>query len=112
MNLLGHVVARTRKREIQEWKVIRKPVPEYIPLTEPERKFYNLVTKTVRDFCEKQNYFEGFLLVTPQRQMFSSMPASLQYWQQKKNIFQLKIYMRILVLIIVIKEKSAHLHLN
>jgi len=87
MNLLGHVVTRTRKREVQEWKVIRKPVPEYIQLTEPERSFYNLVTETVRDFCNKKNYFEGFLLVTPQRQMSSSMPAALRYWQQKKECF-------------------------
>lgn len=87
MNLLGHVVTRTRKREVQEWKVIRKPVPEYIQLTEPERNFYNLVTETVRDFCNKKNYFEGFLLVTPQRQMASSMPAALRYWQQKKECF-------------------------
>ncbi|MBD3340634.1 MAG: helicase, partial [Candidatus Lokiarchaeota archaeon] len=87
MNLFGHVVTRTRKREVHEWKVIRNPTPEYIPLTGAERKFYELVTKIVRDFCKRQKFLEGFLLVTPQRQMSSSMPAALHYWQSKKEFF-------------------------
>lgn len=85
INILGHVISRTRKREVQEWKVIREPNAEKITLTPVERNFYEFVTETVREFCNKANYFEGFLLVIPQRQMSSSMPAALRSWQKKRE---------------------------
>ena len=83
MNLLGHVVTRTRKRDVAEWHVERDPVPEEIPLTKPERRFYKVVTEIVRRYCAVSDAHEGFLLVMPQRQMSSSMPAALRSWQQR-----------------------------
>ncbi len=85
INILGHVVTRTRKREVTEWRVIREPVAEKIPLTPPEAAFYHKVTHLVREFCSKYNRHEGFLLVTPQLQMCSSMPAALAEWQRRKQ---------------------------
>jgi superfamily II DNA or RNA helicase len=87
MNILGHVVTRTRKREVKEWSVIRQPFAEKIPLTDPERIFYENVTNMVRGFCTKYDRHEGFLLVTPQLQMCSSMPAALREWQQRKELY-------------------------
>ena len=84
-NILGHVVTRTRKREVTEWRVIREPVAEKIALTPPEAAFYNNVTHLIREFCAKYNRHEGFLLVTPQLQMCSSMPAALAEWQRRKQ---------------------------
>ncbi len=84
INLLGRVVSRTRKREVQEWRVMREAVPQEVALTPPEKQFYNEVTGLVRRYCEKRMAHEGFLLVMPQRQMASSMPAALREWQKRQ----------------------------
>jgi len=83
MNLLGHVVTRTRKREVTEWRVMREAVPETIQLTDAERQFYDAVTNLVRKFCMEYEKHEGFLLVMPQRQIASSMAAALREWQTR-----------------------------
>ena len=86
INLLGRVVTRTRKREVEEWRVLREAVAEEIELTPVEREFYENVTGLVRDYCEQREAHEGFLLVTPQRQMASSMPAALREWKTRASI--------------------------
>ncbi len=83
INLLGNVISRTRKREVEEWRVIREAVPEQVPMTSLEAEFYAAVTATVRVFAQKRDAREGFLLVTPQRQMSSSMPAAVRAWLKK-----------------------------
>lgn len=82
INLLGKVVNRTRKREVKEWKVVREPVAEVIPLKPVEREFYDNVTLLVRQFALKRGIHDGFLLATPQRQISSSMPAAIRQWQK------------------------------
>ena len=83
LNLLGHAVTRTRKREVTEWRVLRQAVSEPARMTDQESAFYNTVTQIVREFSQKSEAHEGFLLVTPQRQMSSSMPAALRLWQSR-----------------------------
>jgi superfamily II DNA or RNA helicase len=85
VNLTAHSINRTRKRDIQEWRVIRDPVDEAIPMTGIERQFYEAVTNKVRDACSGIDYAEGLILVTPQRQMSSSMPAALSYWMRRQQ---------------------------
>ena len=82
VNLLGHVVTRTRKREVQERRVVRDVTPQKVALNEHERAFYQNVTDLVRDYCMRRGGHEGFLLTTPQRQMSSSMAAALQSWRR------------------------------
>jgi len=84
INLLGRSVTRTRKREVTEWRVIREAVPEVVAMTAAEAEFYNRVTTLVRQYCLERDAHEGFLLVTPQRQISSSMPAALREWQRRK----------------------------
>jgi len=83
LNLLGHVVSRTRKREIREWNVNRDPIPEAVPLTPVEQDFYEQVTQIVREYAAKVNGVEAFLVCMPQRQISSSMPAALRHWQAR-----------------------------
>ncbi|HWP56706.1 MAG TPA: helicase-related protein [Candidatus Acidoferrales bacterium] len=83
VNLLGHVLSRTRKRDVAEWRVVREAVPEMIPLSPSERAFYEAVTDVVREFAARRGAHEGFLLVTPQRQMSSCMAAALRFWQER-----------------------------
>jgi superfamily II DNA or RNA helicase len=82
VNLLGHVLTRSRKREVTEWRVQRMAVPERIEMSEPERRFYAEVTEIVREYAGGHRGIEGFLLATPQRQLSSSMPAALRHWQR------------------------------
>jgi superfamily II DNA or RNA helicase len=81
-NLLGHVLTRTRKREVTEWRVQREAIPERVEMSTPERSFYAEVTEIVREYAGGHKGIEGFLLATPQRQLSSSMAAALRHWQQ------------------------------
>ena len=83
VNLLAHVVTRTRKRDVKEWRVVRELVPEFVELEPIEEKFYNLVTNVVAEYALERLANERFLLAQPQRQMTSSMAASLRSWQRK-----------------------------
>jgi len=83
VNLLGHVVTRTRKRDVHEWRVQREPVAEAVPLGPEEKEFYDAVTQVVRAYCARMEAHEGFLLVMPQRQMASSMPAAFRSWMDR-----------------------------
>lgn len=84
INLLGHVVTRTRKRDIQEWRIVRDPRPEFVPMTNVEQEFYRAVTGIVIDYCLERDLNEAFLLVIPQRQMASCMPAALNAWKKRR----------------------------
>lgn len=84
INLLGHTITRTRKRDVKEWRVVREPTPEFIPMTEIERKFYDTVTDIVGTYAEENDINEAFLLAQPQRQMASCMPAALKSWQERR----------------------------
>ncbi len=83
VNLLAHVVTRTRKRDVKEWRVLREPIPEFVRLAPVEERFYGLVTELVAEYAARRDVNEYFLLAQPQRQMTSSMAASLRAWQQK-----------------------------
>lgn len=84
-NLLGHVYTRTRKRDVTEWRVLRQPVDEPVSMSAPEREFYETVTEIVRDYCANRDLNENFLLVTPQRQASSCMPAALAEWKANRD---------------------------
>lgn len=83
VNLLAHVVTRTRKKDVKEWRVIREPYPEFVNLQPVEKKYYDLVTEVVIEYALKHSANERFLLAQPQRQMSSSMAASLRSWQKR-----------------------------
>ena len=85
VNLLGHAITRTRKRDVQEWRVMREPRPEFIPMKAAEREFYDFVTDIVIEYAMEREVNAGFLLVAPQRQMASCMPAALKSWKERRN---------------------------
>ena len=84
INLLGHAVTRTRKRDVKEWRVVRDPQAEFISMSDAERQFYDVVTDIVIDYSMERGVNEAFLLVTPQRQMASCMPAALKSWKERR----------------------------
>jgi len=86
LNLLGHVVSRTRKRDVTEWIVQREPIPEAVQMTPTEQEFYLNVTQVVREYSEHAGGVDAFLVCMPQRQISSSMPAALRHWKSKLTI--------------------------
>ena len=92
INLLRHVVSRTRRAEVSELKVIREPLTESVPLNEFEQDFYKSVTDSVREFAKQTEGIEGFLLASPQRQISSCMYAAAQAWINRSTDVGHEIY--------------------
>lgn len=85
INPLAYVITRTRKRDVKEWRVIREPVLEAVAMTSAEEDFYGAVTDCVIDYALSSGGHEGFILATSQRQMSSSMAASLRAWRMRRE---------------------------
>lgn len=85
VNPLAYVITRTRKRDVKEWRVVREPVPEAVPMRPPERAFYQCVTDLVIRYAMTRAVNERFILASPQRQMSSSMAATLRAWQRRRE---------------------------
>ncbi|CAN7565399.1 SNF2-related protein [Variovorax sp. LjRoot178] len=80
VNLLGHVLTRTRKRDVQLHRPVREVRRESVPMTDAERRFYEFVTEATRDYAWSRGISDGFLLATPQRQVCSCPAAFAQAW--------------------------------
>ncbi len=82
INLLSHTINRTRKHEVQEWKVVREAHSLFVPLCSdgPEWEFYQRVTGSIREYALQNDISDGFLLSPPQRQMSSCMYAAAKSW--------------------------------
>ena len=81
-NLLNHVISRSTKSEVFENRVRRDVTAFPVTLTECERDFYDQVTDSIRSYADDRNIPGGFLYVTPQMQISSSMIAALNHWQE------------------------------
>ncbi len=80
INLLGHVITRTRKRDVQMERPRREVHPEKVPMTDAERAFYVYVTEVTREYAWRRGISDGFLLATPQRQVCSCPAAFARAW--------------------------------
>ena len=80
VNLLGHVITRTRKRDVQIERPKREVHPERVDMTAAERRFYEYVTEVTREYAWRKGISDGFLLATPQRQVCSCPAAFARAW--------------------------------
>lgn len=87
LNPLTKVVARTRKRDVQERRVIRVPRLLNSEMTEYESKFYETVTNTVYNYCAsiEMEKIATFILTMPWMQMASCMASAYNSWIKKTN---------------------------
>lgn len=85
INLLGHVISRTRKRDVQINRPRREVHPEKIPMTDEEQVFYAYVTDSTREYAFRRGISDGFLLATPQRQVCSCPAAFARAWLSDDN---------------------------
>ncbi len=85
VNPLAYLITRTRKRDIKEWRVIREPVRERVKMTDREAACYESVTQLVSRYALRMKGHDQFVLNTPQRQLASSMAATLKAWQRRQD---------------------------
>lgn len=81
VNQLANYITRTRRRDVQEFKVVRDPKAPHLDLSPEEREFYRAITEEVRRYAFERDSADGFLLATPQRLLTSSPAAASAYWE-------------------------------
>jgi SNF2 family DNA or RNA helicase len=81
LNLLAHIVTRTRKRDVQSERVVRDVTVFEAEMTSTERALYEAITEGTRKYALANGIEHGFLLSTPQRMVASSPAALLRTWR-------------------------------
>lgn len=89
MSLLGGIVNRTRRRDVNELQVKREVDDLRWQMTSDERLFYDSVSDIVRQYAYDVDAAERFLLATPQRLIASSLPAAFRHWCRVGESFSL-----------------------
>jgi SNF2 family DNA or RNA helicase len=81
VNQLANYITRTRRRDVQEFRVRRQAHAPHLDMDHLEREFYDSVTKEVVKYALVHDISDGFLLATPQRLLSSSPAAAAAYWE-------------------------------
>lgn len=82
-NMLAHIVSRTRKREVQQDRILRDASIFEAEMTPQELELYQAVTEGTRRYAVTNDIKHGFLLSIPQRMVSSSPVALLKSWQDE-----------------------------
>jgi len=80
-NLLANLVNRTRRRDVQELRVIRQVTAHKADMTPRERSVYDRITMEVARYAAEVGMPPAFLKAGPQRLLASSIPAALEHWR-------------------------------
>jgi superfamily II DNA or RNA helicase len=80
INQLANYLTRTRRRDVEEFRVRRDPKAPLLEMHPDERTFYDAATKEVVAYARERDASAGFLLSTPQRLLTSSPAAASEYW--------------------------------
>jgi len=89
MSLLGTVVNRTRRRDVAEFKVERRPQTARWEMSAVERAFYDRASERIRDYALDHDLSERFLLAQSQRLLASSLPAAYRHWGERSGTLSL-----------------------
>lgn len=87
LNLFGAVLTRTRKREV-ETRVIREPRAIVVHWTPVEQQLYHSITQSVLDRYHliEGDPFATFMVMMPQRQVASCIPAAIERYEQTTSV--------------------------
>jgi superfamily II DNA or RNA helicase len=80
VNQLANYVSRTRRRDVEEFRVKRDPKAPTLAMVADEGIFYDVITQEVTQYARECAANERFLLSTPQRLLTSSFAAASSYW--------------------------------
>ncbi len=83
---LSNVVNRTRRRDVEEFRVERKVSAYRSSMTPDERNVYDRITEEILRYAMDNDLPVGFLTVMPQRMLASSLPAALHHWKSKSVV--------------------------
>src|SRR5690606_12087408 len=85
MSLLGSVVNRTRRRDVNSIQVKRDVKDLKWTMSSAEQSFYDQASDVVREHAFQLEASERFLLATPQRLIASSLAAARRHWAAKAD---------------------------
>ncbi|WP_069309515.1 helicase-related protein [Porphyrobacter sp. LM 6] len=83
MSLLGSIVNRTRRRDVTEFKVERRPQTITWDMSAEERNFYDRITHAIERYAFDRDLNERFLLAQTQRLLASSLASAYRHWGEK-----------------------------
>lgn len=86
LNLLGHILTRTRKRDVHEHVVARRAQAVEVDLTPRERALYEGVTALIHEESKRVGQTNGniaFRLNTPQRRLASSIQGMVEFYREE-----------------------------
>lgn len=81
LNLLAHIVSRTRKREVHTERVFRDATVTEVEMSDLEKKIYAAITEGTREYAIANDIKHGFLLSTPQRMVSSCAVSLIRSWK-------------------------------
>lgn len=84
VNLLANTVTRTRRRDVQELRVVRNVRAFRADMVPVERDAYDAITATVQRYAWRKDIPAGFLLATPQRLLASCLSAAVDHWRRQR----------------------------
>ncbi len=82
VNQLANYVTRTRRRDVQAFRVVREPKASVLEMLPDERRFYDEISGVVRNYALMRDANAPFLLSMPQRLLTSSFAAASGYWSR------------------------------
>ena len=85
LNLIGHVLTRTRKSDVMENRAKRRAQPVKVLLTEDERAVYEGVAEITRLIYGSGGWGQSMATLTAYRYVASSIPGGLQYLRDRLN---------------------------
>lgn len=83
VNLLANAINRTRRRDVEELRVVRRVTAYAEEMAPIEREAYDAITKVVQRHAWGLGIPAGFLLATPQRLLASCLPAAVDHWRRQ-----------------------------
>lgn len=86
VNLLSNAINRTRRRDVEDFRVKRKVSAFKAQMTDTEREVYAKVTEAIVEYSLQRDMPTGFLTVMPQRMLASCLPAAIHHWTKKQPL--------------------------
>ena len=89
MSLLGSIINRTRRRDVAEFMVERRPQTAQWQMSDIERSFYEAATQQIEAYAYAHDINERFLLAQTQRLLASSLPTAFRHWGERSGYLSL-----------------------
>lgn len=83
MSLLGSLINRTRRRDVAEFRVERRPHAPLWKMSDAERDFYDAASNQIANYALRNDINERFLLAQTQRFLASSLASAYRHWGER-----------------------------